>query len=1217
MSQITCYDSDGNALKRLFQWDSGRVITVRGVNTSNTITCHFSNRLSKDALIVTPTTIVGGFTVHVPNILLQQAEPLNLYIFETDANEHMTTHVITIPVTPRTMPSGYEYDEGIDYLDIVGLTNSVNTLRASVENDQAAIYTATTNANEAADNANAAAEIGSVATLAMGPYNGYDVLAQGTRENGTHNGITFTWNDNECDINGTLAAGQSSAYQTIYYSTNSLPYMVKPGGTLRIKQSIDPAWLGVRFHNGTAWGAWVYRSNTTNAGIVVPDDAVGINVIFGVSASQDHLKVKLALMTETPANDELQARIDTMFQSRGIAQAGTNLNNKTDEGHYLLNSGYGYINAPYDQRRGAFLEVFRTTQGSIMQRITVPYVNEVYIRSSSNGSFSERVWKLVNNGRVLSGKYVAFGDSLMAGAVWSDYEHRGNALHIADESLKIPTRIANAVGATNNYANAAVGGIGYVHKVNSQNLVGQITSSDLTGVELVTVHGGANDKLTAEGTLDAICTAIETIIAYIKTNYPKTQLIIIQPLPSGFSASYDPWTARGAGGWSVSDFDERVGKLCCDNHVGYVNWFGCTYCDTWATRNIGYNSNSGPNYTHPIVDEDYALLGDFIAGKIAAYGVDMRAQNTQTPISTADRLTATTYMVDHAAYSFRSSKVTGQFSDLKREQIIGGTLCWNQLARNGARSGDVVPSGNYEYSSAVATGVTWVKNHVTLLSVELRYTGSNTSTPMGAWMRVGDATDPDTQLKVLWSRTGETPMNTGVNRRCFGIAKYTGTLPANQVYTSFGPSVGTGGTMTATDTWHYDNVMGFDLTAMFGQGIAEWLLAQGADAAGAWFVKHFPKSYYAHADRNLMSVRARRNETVGANLLDPKTGKAKIKGNTTYVIPWASNTPTVSFVDLNGDTADIELFHTSSPLGIGTLWAIKSDRDGVVTISGISDRAWLCASDRAFSNIIKQEYSLDKVDYEKHSYLFDDRPLYGVPMFNSLYTLGYDGDVYNSDGAITRNYACVDLGTLTWSGSVAEHVFICTMGRDSGEVAFADSDHVMIGSTYSIHPTSLDSISSLEDGQWYIPSHRNWIALRNDNASTPTEMKASLSGVLCVYKKPEATVEAAGPFTEMQVLDPYGTEEFIDAGVEMGERDVAIPVGHNTKYIDNLLYKLEKLPWPSDYYTGNCFIRNTDRGQMILTDGGPSIPAAPKTDGSYHLVATVVNGAPKYNWVSD
>ena len=222
-------------------------------------------------------------------------------------------------------------------------------------------------------------------------------------------------------------------------------------------------------------------------------------------------------------------------------------------------------------------------------------------------------------------KYVAFGDSITVGAVWSPTA--GTAAHRVKREWTLPARIALATGMVNAFENRAVGGAGYITKVNGENIVDIIKAFDFSNVELVTVMGGGNDKLKAAislGTSAAtagdgtICGAIKEIIDWFRTNHPKIQLIFIQPTPSGIPTGSDNWSTSGAGGWSMNDFDTQVSLLCHKNHVGYCNWWECTYCDTWNIRNIGYSGNVGPNYTHPVVDFDYCILGDFIAGKVSA-----------------------------------------------------------------------------------------------------------------------------------------------------------------------------------------------------------------------------------------------------------------------------------------------------------------------------------------------------------------------------------------------------------------------------------------------------------------------------------------------------------------------------------------------------------------------------------------------------------------------
>lgn len=218
-------------------------------------------------------------------------------------------------------------------------------------------------------------------------------------------------------------------------------------------------------------------------------------------------------------------------------------------------------------------------------------------------------------------KYVAFGDSLSKGAVWGASE--GQSAHITEEQYKIPTRIAIALGAIENYDNQAVGGIGYITKIDGQNIVDLVKAYDFSDSWIMTCMAGPNDYTAHLGTADdseandgTICGAILEIIQYMRTNYPKVQIVFIQSTP--FGSNPDVWNSKTTGGWSLNDFEREVSTLCYNFGVGYTGWKGCTYCESWKVNNIGWNGSVGPNYSHPIVDYDYFLLGDFIGGRVAA-----------------------------------------------------------------------------------------------------------------------------------------------------------------------------------------------------------------------------------------------------------------------------------------------------------------------------------------------------------------------------------------------------------------------------------------------------------------------------------------------------------------------------------------------------------------------------------------------------------------------
>lgn len=209
---------------------------------------------------------------------------------------------------------------------------------------------------------------------------------------------------------------------------------------------------------------------------------------------------------------------------------------------------------------------------------------------------------------------------------------------------------------------------------------------------------------------------------------------------------------------------------------------------------------------------------------------------------------------------------------------------------------------------------------------------------------------------------------------------------------------------------------------------------------------------------------------------------------------------------------------------------------------------------------------------------------------NNLYA---DGDTYEADGTVTRKFGIVDLGTLDWAyrgpnyantfstgsitnykhttgivGIISKYTAIDNVNTISGVSQYA-ADKIWAFFYSSSNPTS----SSL-----YI----------KDTAYTDKNTFASaMSGVYLVYELATPTTETADPYTEVQVCSPYGTEEFVDAGVAAGTRDVAIPVGNVTAYMKNIVGAIEGIPLP------------------------------PSANGTYTLKVTVASGVPTYSWVSE
>ena len=109
MSNITCYDSDGNLLKELYQWDRGQIIKVRGLDTSTYVVFHFCNINSDTTIEVEPTVSDSDFVAEIPDSLLTQPGSLIIYLYKNiSGDSYRTFHTIHIPVIARAIPDEYE-----------------------------------------------------------------------------------------------------------------------------------------------------------------------------------------------------------------------------------------------------------------------------------------------------------------------------------------------------------------------------------------------------------------------------------------------------------------------------------------------------------------------------------------------------------------------------------------------------------------------------------------------------------------------------------------------------------------------------------------------------------------------------------------------------------------------------------------------------------------------------------------------------------------------------------------------------------------------------------------------------------------------------------------------------------------------------------------------------------------------------------------------------
>ena len=116
-------------------------------------------------------------------------------------------------------------------------------------------------------------------------------------------------------------------------------------------------------------------------------------------------------------------------------------------------------------------------------------------------------------------------------------------------------------------------------------------------------------------------------------------------------------------------------------------------------------------------------------------------------------------------------------------------------------------------------------------------------------------------------------------------------------------------------------------------------------------------------------------------------------------------------------------------------------------------------------------------------------------------------------------------------------------------------------------------------------------------------------GTHTVSKLVTPTTESADPFTNPQVVDDFGTEEYVDS------RTVPIPVGHDTMYQANLRAKLETVPNLPE--ANGLYLVKYENGEAAYQQYVSPVPALPTEDGTYSLKCTVADGTASLSWIAD
>ena len=569
---------------------------------------------------------------------------------------------------------------------------------------------------------------------------------------------------------------------------------------------------------------------------------------------------------------------------------------------------------------------------------------------------------------------------------------------------------------------------------------------------------------------------------------------------------------------------------------------------------------------------------------------------------------------DVTPYTFRRSGgglIPFKFTREELAKVVGGTVAWNQLY--GKHSGCSIKSGDSVNITATVdsdgyANISGTPNATTVIEV--------TNSPGGSAM-------PANNVCLLLCDGKMDGMEWG--RIGFGYTTNSYYMNKHNAEFNCGARI----RLTANTTYNIKvRFSTYNLTRLFSSPtIADYIYSLETATAGtgiAFFKKLFPNQYYAPDAGSLQSVCVGAHECVGFNQWDEewKAGHMQagqevsdgtyrliskdyvdVLPNTTYCFSApSSNGATIYGYDKDKNYTGL-LFDNNMGVSADRVFVTFTTGANVCFIRFQMYAFYGQTSSLTYKNDICINISKttgtpkngDYVPYQKHTYALDStKTLRGRFYLDSNNQLRADGDIYLPIGGIERKWGYKLLDSSSWFAEVSQQTtadgqkYVAYINK-SGKGISAESGFLAISSKfmYVVNSTSVSGLKQMQfngagtylrfvlpDGITTLAELNTWLA------SNPIEL---------AYQLATPTTETADPYTAVQICDSDGTEEFVDALVEAGTRDVAIPAGTETTYFEDMAGKLAELP---------------------------PIPSAPSTDGTYTLQAVVSSGNVTYSWTS-
>lgn len=597
-------------------------------------------------------------------------------------------------------------------------------------------------------------------------------------------------------------------------------------------------------------------------------------------------------------------------------------------------------------------------------------------------------------------------------------------------------------------------------------------------------------------------------------------------------------------------------------------------------------------------------------------------------VGNAEQLVGTTFEEDSVPYNFRTSGGSIDIGDREYDELVGGTVAWNQLCADYATKTEAgITLTNNGYGKLTASGTSTAGgNHQFITTGQTVKAGHKYLINAGTLAAAGDVAN----IYFMDSTNSVSIKAIRIDYPHEEAYIVTATTTGNmRYYLNFSSAdIAITGSITPQV---------IDLTQMFGSTIADYinsLETANAGAGVAWFKKLFPKDYYPYNAGQLMSVKASAHNTVGFNAWDEEWELGYYNVTTGEPATSSQNLRSKNFIPVVPNTS----YYAKIPTGYIAICEYDADKNFIKCTQGIANSGITTTDDTHFirfhctsaygttyNNDICINLSWDGErdgeyePYVKHEYALDsDLELRGIPKLDASNNLYYDGDTYEDDGTVTRKWGFYTIQTsdITLDNGGSYTNVVCAKIQNLPSMLKTNAKqaiHSKYGVAQVVWP--FDDTSNIGKFANNPATHAYWFIF--PVGTTIEQMRTALSGTTIVYELATPTTEEAEPYQNPQIVDDFGTEEYVDAGVTASTptRDVAIPVGHNTKYQPNLRAKLEMLPNSPDG-DGDYLMRQTN-GENSFVPFVKELPALPSEDGTYVLKCTVSGSTKTLNWVEE